>query len=178
MPEMAEKAERAQLELGQLSFELARARLRLNDAVIRASKAGLSQRAIAAALGTHQVAVHRMLARRRDDSALPPPAQYDRPEARYRYELHRAIARHIIEGQVSLAGAEATLARMRSKVHGTGALRWLDEWAAILRLPAQRMVEAFLVGGETGEDLRQVSPLLGIVTEDERIEALNRAYRR
>lgn len=67
---------------------------------------------------------------------------------------------------------------MWSRVHGTGALRWLDEWAAILRLPAERMVEAFLVGGDAGDDLRQVSPLLGIVSEDERAEALNRAYRR
>jgi hypothetical protein len=40
------------------------------------------------------------------------------------------------------------------------------------------MVEAFLIGGDEGEDLRQVSPLLGIVSEDERNAALNRAYSR
>jgi hypothetical protein len=172
------EAERAQIELGRLNFELRQARLRLTDAVVRASEAGLSQRQIAAALGTNQVAVHRILTRSRDDSALPPPVQYDRPEARYHYELHRAIARHIVKGEVSLARAETELGRMRSKVHGSQALRWLDEWAVILRLPPERMVEAFLIGGEAGDDLRQVSPLLGIVTEDERVEALNRAYRR
>jgi hypothetical protein len=118
------------------------------------------------------------LTRSRDDSALPPPAQYDRAEARYHYELHRAIARHILRGEVSLARAETELARMRGKVRGSGADRWLADWAAILTLPPERMVEAFLVDGEVGEDLRQVSPLLGIVTEDERVEALNRAYRR
>lgn len=178
MTRVTAEAERAQVELGRLSFELRQARVRLTEAVVRASEAGLSQRAIAAALGTNQVAVHRILTRRRAESALPPPVEYDRPEARYRYELHRAIARHILAGEAPLARAEAELARMRSKVHGARALGWLDEWAVILRLPAERMVEAFLVGGEAGEDLRQVSPLLGIVTEDERLEALNRAYRR
>ncbi|MDQ1744574.1 MAG: hypothetical protein QOE23_2913 [Pseudonocardiales bacterium] len=89
-----EQVERVQLELGQLSFELSQARLRLADAVVRASEAGLSQRAIAAALGTNQVAVHRILAHRREDLALPGRAQYDRPDARFRYELHREIARH------------------------------------------------------------------------------------
>lgn len=87
MTAAVDEAERAQLELGRLSFELSQARLRLTDAVVRASEAGLSQRTIAAALGTNQVAVHRMLARRRDDSPLPPRVEYDRPEARYHYEL-------------------------------------------------------------------------------------------
>lgn len=173
-----EQIERAQLELGQLNFELSQARLRLADAVVRASEAGLSQRAIAAALGTNQVAVHRILARRRDDSALPARVHYDRPDARFRYELHREIARYVLAGEISLPRAEAELDRMRAKLHGPGADRWLADWAAILRLPPQRMVEAFLVGGEAGEDLRQVSPLLGIVSEDERTAALNRAYAR
>jgi hypothetical protein len=174
----SERFERTQLELGQLNFELSQARLRLADAVVRASEAGLSQRAIAAALGTNQVAVHRILARRRDDSALPARVHYDRPDARFRYELHREIARHVMDGDASMARAEAELDRMRAKLHGPGANRWLADWAAILRLPPERMVEAFLIGGEAGEDLRQVSPLLGIVTEDERSAALNRAYSR
>jgi len=175
---VTEELERAQLELGRLSFELSQARLRLADAVVRASKAGLSQRAIAAALGTHQVAVHRMLARREADSELPAPVHYDRADARFRYELHREIARHVLAGEVSVERAEAELHRIRGQVHGPSADRWLAQWATVLRLPPERMVDAFLVGGEEGEDLRQVSPLLGIVSEDERTAALNRAYRR
>lgn len=175
---MTAEAERAQIELGRLNFELHQARLRLTEAVVRASETGLSQREIAAALGTNQVAVHRILTRRRDETALPPPVRYDRPEARYHYELHRAIARHVVRGEVSLARAAAELSRMRSKMQGAGADRWLADWAAILKLPPERMVEAFLVGGEAGDDLRQVSPLLGIVSEDERVEALNLAYGR
>ncbi|MEO6503689.1 MAG: hypothetical protein ABIQ09_17475 [Jatrophihabitantaceae bacterium] len=178
MTSLAANTERAQLELAQASFALSQARLRLTEAVVRASESGLSQRAIAAALGTNQVAVHRILASRRDEPALPPRVRYDRPDARFHYELHREIARHILRGEASLPRAEAELARMRSKLHGRGMMRWLDEWAVILNLPADRMVEAFLVGGEAGDDLRQVSPLLGIVTEDERNAALNRAYRR
>ncbi|HEV2887082.1 MAG TPA: hypothetical protein VGX49_09255 [Jatrophihabitans sp.] len=178
MTSTADEAERAQLELGRLSFELSQARLRLTDAVVRASEAGLSQRAIAAALGTNQVAVHRILTRRLGESALPERVHYDRPDARFHYELHREIARHVLDGEVSITRAEAELERMRSKLHGAGADRWLEKWTGILRLPPQRMVEAFLVGGEAGEDLRQVSPLLGIVTEDERNMALNRAYHR
>lgn len=174
----AVETERVQLELARASYELSQARLRLTDAVVRAAEAGLSQRAIAAALGTNQVAVHRILAGRRDEPALPPRVRYDRPDARFHYELHREIARHILEGKVSLSRAEAELARMRRKLRTPGAVRWLDEWAVILSLPAERMVEAFLVGGEIGENLRQVSPLLGIVTEDERTAALNRAYRK
>ncbi len=178
MTQVAAETERAQLELATASYELSQARLRLTEAVVRASEAGLSQRAIAAALGTHQVAVHRILANRRDEPTMPPRVRYDRPDARFHYELHREIARHILDGQVSLARAETELERMRGKLHGREAARWLDEWAVILTLPPDRMVEAFLVGGEAGDDLRQVSPLLGIVTEDERNAALNRAYRR
>jgi hypothetical protein len=179
MTATSEEAERAQLELGQLSFELSQARLRLNDAVIRASNAGLTQRAIAAAVGTNQVAVHRILLRNRDDDArLPARVRYDRADARFHYELHREIARHILDGDVRLERAETELARLRSAVHGPSAEHWLQSWAAILRLPPQRMVEAFLAGGEAGADLRQVSPLLGIVSEDERTAALNRAYGR
>jgi predicted trehalose synthase len=174
----AEELEGVQLELAALNFELSQARLRLTEAVIRASELGLSQRAIAAALGTNQVAVHRMLARRRDDSRLPARVSYDRAEACFHYELHREIARHILNGEMPMARAEAELDRMRSRLHGRTADRWLDEWAGILGLPPERMVEAFLVGGEAGEDLRQVSPLLGIVTEDERNAALNKAYQR
>jgi predicted transcriptional regulator len=175
---VTEEAERAQLELGRLSFELSQARLRLTEAVVRAAEAGLSQRAIAAALGTNQVAVHRILKRREAESALPARVHYDRADARFHYELHREIARHVIEGELSVAQAEAELDRMRSRVRGPGADRWLQEWARILALPPERMVAAFLIGGEAGDDLRQVSPLLGIVTEDERTAALNRAYRR
>jgi hypothetical protein len=178
MASATDEVERVQLELAALNFELAQARLRLTEAVFRASEAGLSQRAIAAALGSNQVAVHRILSRRRDESRLPARVSYNRPDARFHYELHREIARHVLDGEVSLARAEAELDRMRNKLHGPRADRWLDEWAAILRLPPGRMVEAFLVGGEAGEDLRQVSPLLGIVTEDERNSALNRAYQR
>jgi predicted transcriptional regulator len=179
MTRMAEEAERAQLELGRLSYELSQARLRLTEAVVRASEAGLSQRAIAAALGTNQVAVHRMLNRHRDEDArLPARVHYDRADARFHYELHREIARHVLDGDVRLERAEAELERMRSAVQGASADRWLQRWAAILRLPPERMVAAFLVGGEAGEDLRQVSPLLGIVSEDERTAALNRAYSR
>jgi hypothetical protein len=178
MTPTAMETERAQLELAKASFELSQARLRVTDAVVRAAEAGLSQRAIAAGLGTHQVAVHRILTRRRNDSALPARVHYDRADARFHYELHREIARHVVDGELSVARAEAELARMRGKLRSPRAVRWLDEWAGILRLPAERMVEAFLIGGEAGEDLRQVSPLLGIVTEDERTAALNRAYRR
>jgi predicted trehalose synthase len=174
----AEDLERTQLDLGRRSYELSQARLRLADAVVRAAEAGLSQRAIAAALGTNQVAVHRILARRRDESALPARVHYDRADARFRHELHREIARHVLNGEVSISRATAELDRMRSTLHGAGADRWLAEWAAILQLPPERMVEAILIGGDAGEDLRQVSPLLGIVSEDERTAALNRAYSR
>jgi hypothetical protein len=174
----ADDVEQLQLELGRVGFELAQARLRLAEAVARASEAGLSQRAIAQALGTNQVAIHRILSRPSHEVALPRRVHYDRPDARYHYELHREIARHVIAGTVSLPRACAELAAMRGRVHGPRAQRWLDEWAEILDLSAERMVTAFLVGGEAGDDLRQVSPLLGIVTEEERNVALNRAYRR
>lgn len=175
---LAEDVEGIQLELARSAFELSKARVRLTDAVVRASQAGLSQRAIAAALGTNQVAVHRLLARQEAGPALPEPVHYNRRDARFRYELHREIARHVLAGDLSRERAEAELERIRGKVHGRSAERWMARWQTILRLPPQQMVQAFLVSGDEGDDLRQVSPLLGIATEDERTAALDRAYRR
>lgn len=168
------------VELSRASFELAQARVRLEDAVVRAGDAGASQRAIAEAMGAHQVAVHRILARRRSQPALPgeDAVGYERPEARFHYELHREIARQVLTGDWSVEQARARLDRMRTTLPGAGARRWLDEWESLLSMPTDDLVTEMLRADEHGDDLRQVSPLSGVVSPEQRAAALNRAYRR
>jgi hypothetical protein len=67
---------------------------------------------------------------------------------------------------------------MRGEVSGTRPQRVLDHWSRLIELPSEELVAAMLVGGERGDELRQLSPLLGVATPTERAAALERAYAR
>jgi hypothetical protein len=69
--------------------------------------------------------------------------------------------------------ARANIRRSRETVHGDLPQQWLDEWERLLggSDPAA-LLETLVRFGEREEELRAVSPFAGLLTEDERRQAL------
>jgi plasmid stability protein len=99
-----------------------------------------------------------------------------RPENRVQLELHRALLGKLLGdlGPVREL-ARANLDRMRASVRGAQAQAWLDEWAELVDDPGPRLIDVFLGEDEHSIDMRQVSPFAGVLTQDERLAAIERA---
>jgi hypothetical protein len=91
-------------------------------------------------------------------------------------ELHRTLLSKLL-GDLGPARdvARANLDRMRSSVRGAQAQAWLDEWSQLIDNPGPRLIDVFLGEDEHSTDLRQVSPFAGVLTQDERLAAIERA---
>jgi hypothetical protein len=108
--------------------------------------------------------------------ALERALRSHRREERVQLELHRALLSKLIsdfDGMRRLA--HRNIAKSRRLVRGDQAQRWLDEWAALVDGPPQRLVEVFLGEDEHSIDLRQMSPFAGALSEEERLAAIRRA---
>ncbi|WP_229382357.1 hypothetical protein [Microbacterium schleiferi] len=55
------------------------------------------------------------------------------------------------------------------------AQQWLDEWERMLAAPTGELIEFMLATGERADDLRQMTPFAGVLSEDERREIVRRA---
>jgi hypothetical protein len=51
----------------------------------------------------------------------------------------------------------------------------LDRWEQLLEQDDQRLFDGMLRLDETGDELRNLSPFVGILSEDERLEVLERS---
>jgi transcriptional regulator with XRE-family HTH domain len=101
-----------------------------------------------------------------------------RREERVSLELHRAIAKKLIDDPDSvLAVVPANVERMRSVVRGSTANAWLDEWLTLARGSLGALVDTMLSTDQWAIDLRQNSPFAGTLTQQERVEAIERAAR-
>jgi len=90
--------------------------------------------------------------------------------------LHHALAeklRHVPAATLSVV--PGNLERMRAAVHGNRAHGWLDEWAELVRRPIPELIDAMLAPTPHGNDLRQNSPFAGALSQDERLEAIQRS---
>jgi hypothetical protein len=137
-------------------------RVRLPDAL----RAALTRRA------AHEGVTVSELARQ----ILASAATEARPENRVQLELHRALLGKLL-GDLGLAReiAYVNLDRMRSSVRGAQAQGWLDEWAELIDDPGPRLIDVFLGEDEHSTDMRQVSPFAGVLTQQERLAAIERA---
>lgn len=136
-------------------------RVRLSDEL----RAALSRRA------AHQGVTVSELARQ-----ILTAAADDRVENRVQLELHRTLLGKLLIGfGPAREVARRNLSRMRTSVRGAQAQRWLDEWAELIEHPDSRLVDVFLGDDEHSIDLRQVSPFAGVLTQDERLAAIERA---
>lgn len=99
-----------------------------------------------------------------------------RPEERVQLELHRTLLAKLL-GDLGEARSVAhrNIDRMRTAVRGEQAQAWLDEWAELVDHPGPALIDAFVDTDEHSIDLRQVSPFAGLLTQQERLAAIERA---
>ncbi|NRG42677.1 hypothetical protein HRK28_17325 [Rathayibacter sp. VKM Ac-2835] len=120
-----------------------------------------ARRLLRRALPSHAAVLAEVEADRRDrDRSL-------RRETTRSVQLHRAALELLDRSPDFRPRAEARLEQLRGKVRGD-AHEWLDEWAELLRSPLSTQIEALLVETEHAHDLRSVSPLAGLIPDEER----------
>jgi transcriptional regulator with XRE-family HTH domain len=101
----------------------------------------------------------------------------DRREERVALELHKKVAEHLLrDSDSTLANVSrvATEARRRVDPYTAGLL---DEW---MRLADERdlpgLLHAMTAPDQHSIDMRQVGPFNGVLSEDERLDAIRRAH--
>ncbi len=103
-------------------------------------------------------------------------APFDRRDERVSFELHRAIAKKLIDAPgKTRAAIPAGVARIRSNVRGPLAEAWLDEWLTLSTGPIGALVDVLVGTDEHSIEMRQNSPFLNVLSQDERLEAIARA---
>lgn len=115
-----------------------------------------------------QSAIHEALASR---------PHIERRENRVSWELHRAVVEKLDGAerttiiQDALAQAGVMKARQRSPL----ARRWMERWEDLLRGDLNELKTSMLEVGHDSEDLRQMSPFTGVLSQEERITAIKKA---
>lgn len=112
-------------------------------------------------------------------SPIAASRELERREDRVSLELHRSVARHLVDDpDATLAKAPANLRGRRANSQGALAGALLDEWE---RLTAGRhigaLVDILLGTDQHAIDMRQLSPFAGVLSQDERVAAIRRANR-
>ncbi|MDP5226545.1 MULTISPECIES: hypothetical protein [Arthrobacter] len=167
--------ERQAVQLGETSERLRQAQLRAarmrQEAMFSLHVLGLSVRGIAARLGVSAAVVQASLKAARDRR----PRLRDRHE-RVPYELHIALLQKLDQDEAAVREiGRGGVENLRSRVRGSLAEGWVDQWVALLDGPLAELEEAMLEDSEVGMELRQLSPFAGALSEQERIIALKKA---
>lgn len=101
----------------------------------------------------------------------------ERREDRVTLELHRAIAQHLVGSPMTvLQTAAENIAALRLRVRGAEAQSWLDEWQHLIENAQVGALVDVLLGTDTRSiSMRQTSPFAGVITEEERLLAIEKA---
>lgn len=92
--------------------------------------------------------------------------------------LAYAVAAHVVrDPDGATATARTNLVRMRQAARGQ-TRRWLDEWEQLLDGPIEDLLDNLTSRSPKGRELRQNSPLSGLLTEKERARVLAAWQRR
>lgn len=103
-------------------------------------------------------------------------APFERREDRVTYELHRAVAKKLVDDpERVLEVVPANIAMLRQQVRGDLAQQWLDQWETASRGPVRELIRLMLGEDSNSKDLRQTSPFAGVLTQQERVVAIARA---
>ena len=87
-------------------------------------------------------------------------------------ELHRAIGEKLASNpEAVLARARKNLQHQRS-VDSGHSIQYLDAWEQLLDGPAASLALVLVSSDQEARDLRQASPLAGVLTDEERIDVL------
>jgi excisionase family DNA binding protein len=118
--------------------------------------------------------VHRRVLRREVDELAHPSLPREAERSRW---LHIVAAGKLAtDPQGVLTLAQRNLDRLR-RVHDTGrSNRWLDEWQRILDAGPSAVLDVLTSRSPLSVDLRQTSPLMGLLTQEERRAALEAFY--
>lgn len=86
--------------------------------------------------------------------------------------LAYAIAGRIVtDPERALALGRQNIHTMHENARGS-TTRWLDEWTTLLAGPIGQLLDAYTSRSPRGRELRQNAPFAGLLTDDERAEAL------
>jgi transcriptional regulator with XRE-family HTH domain len=94
--------------------------------------------------------------------------------------LHRAVARKIVPDTLREIGplVQLNITRQREGVRGEPHLTNLARWEALFRVGDVKEIRRLLLDpGEAGRAMRDVTPFAGVLTETERLAALQEARR-
>jgi transcriptional regulator with XRE-family HTH domain len=88
--------------------------------------------------------------------------------------LHSRVFDHLLDDPERVRSmATRNLTTMRAA--NPDAERWLDEWELLLAGPTHELAAALISAGEHAQALRQSSPFAGVLSPQERLEALRPA---
>lgn len=114
--------------------------------------------------------------RRMDEPLCRHRAPFARREDRVTYELHRAVAKKIIDDpDPVLSRVPDNLEKMRRNVRGPLMERWLAEWESLVQGPIGNLIQVMLGEDNEAKEMRQNSPFSGSLTQAERLDAITRA---
>jgi hypothetical protein len=101
----------------------------------------------------------------------------ERREVRRRWLLHEQVVRKLRTDPPDnwRPQIRQRIDRYRSQVRGPYMQQLLDRWEQLLEQDDQRLFDGMLRLDETGDELRNLSPFVGILSEDERLEVLERS---
>lgn len=144
---------------------------RLQEAIFGLHASGMSIRAVAEQLGVSPAVVQNAISQAR--SSRP---KIERRENRATYELHRAIAERLDENpeEVISKGLD-NIAQMLPRQRSSISKDWVSKWDQLLRGNVEHLKQVILEMSSEAEDLRQMSPFLGVLTEEERLLAIRKA---
>lgn len=144
---------------------------RLQEAIFGLHASGMSIRAVAEQLGVSPAVVQNAISQAR--SSRP---KIERRENRVTYELHRAIAQRLDENpyEVISKGLD-NVAQMRPRQRSSISKGWVSTWDQLLRGDVEKLKEAMLEISSDAEDLRQMSPFSGVLSDSERLLAIRKA---
>lgn len=99
---------------------------------------------------------------------------------RTKLEYHRVIADKYRDDKQSVQNiANRNLSALRERYEhsgwGWGGIEWLNEWQRLLLGPEDKLISVCIREDEFGCDMRQVSPFRGVLSEEERRAAFDRA---
>jgi transcriptional regulator with XRE-family HTH domain len=115
------------------------------------------------------------------EAEFPPPSHslLTRREDRVALELHRAVAAKLVmDPDEVLSMVPANIRSMRNRIRGNAAQAGLEKWEFLVenhQLGA--LVDQMLSTDSVSVSLRQTSPFMGVLTAQEREEAIDRASR-
>jgi len=104
----------------------------------------------------------------------------NRREDLIKLELHRTVVQHFQrDPERVLEIARENNKKIRNYYEtatwGNAGIMWVDEWDKALSGDAKKFIYTCLREDELGNDLRQVSPFAGVLSDDERWAAIHRA---